>query len=119
MKTAKINLLNYILLKDHGCTDMEEFVLGFAFVLELIAVGLLILLIIVMCRDIYRNKKMRIIKTSAEKAEEKERWKIAHDQALICPECGSETSVWERFKVKNRYLCKCKNCGCEWETDSW
>lgn len=104
---------------------MEEFVLGFAFVLELIAVGLLILLIIVMGRDIYRAKEMRIIKTSKQKEEENERWKIAHDQALICPECGRRISFMDRIPVaivgtnKHTYICECKGCGCEWETDMW
>lgn len=113
------------MLRDHGCTDMEEFVLGFAFVLELIAVGLLILLIIVMCRDIYRAKKMRIIKTSKQKQEENERWEIAHQQAMTCPECGKETTFMNRIPVaigwtnKHRYICECQACGCEWETDSW
>lgn len=66
---------------------------------------------------------MRIIKTSYQAKAEQEQWEKAQQQAMNCPECGKETSVWERCPIakgaKCFYICECKYCGCEWETDSW
>ena len=67
---------------------------------------------------------MRIIRTSQQAKEIREKEKAARDEMRKCPECGY--SMWECGKVKTItanlktvFQTECPVCGCIWESEEF